>query len=1086
MNPDPQLQQPDKTQRLHVLEQLRVLDTQDEPAYDAIARLAASLIGCPIALVSLVDEHRVWFKARVGAKIHEVPSDAAFCVQALASDEVFVVLDASVDARFAAHPTVAGAPRLRFYAGAPISVAGCRIGTVSVMSPEVHGLSLRDREVLKDLASAASALLEARLRERRSRKEEETVRQAAAALAAQQARSHEVQVQLGAMLAAVPDLWFLMDHEGRYLQCSTPGHPMLPLPFEQMQGRLLQEVLPTPLASMIARAIATALQSGQVQRVEYERVTPDGVARHLEVRISPTQDGRTLHLVRDLTDLRMLERDVLVMQRVLEADASLPITVADATLPDQPLIYVNPAFERLSGYRREEVIGHNCRFLNAGYRDQPALDELRRALAAGQPCTVLLRNARKDGSAFINELHVAAIRDVAGRITHFIGVHNDVTERTRAAEKLRVSEELYRSVAGAISDGLLVLTQDHGVAAINPAGCRILGVRQDEVVGQLHAPPLQLLDEELAPVPPRAHPVWAVLSGGPPLLDRAFALRRPDGDLRWLSVSCQPLRLQPEDLPFSVVVTFRDITEQRRAEQALAASEERWKFALEGSGDGVWDYDEDSDAVFYSRRWQKMLGYAEHEIAPLLSEWHERVHADDKPRVLEEIRRYRAGEIPAYEIEYRLRHREGHDVWVLDRGKIVERRADGSPRRLVGTHRDVTRQKLTEEALRDKQAAELANRAKTEFLSRMSHEMRTPLNAVIGFAQLLKLQQSPAVGNRPSYADHILQAGQHLLALVNDVLDLQQVEEGRLSLNLAPVALTELAARCTELLAPTAQARGVNCINAVTETAARVWADKQRLRQVLLNVASNAIKYNRPGGQMRLSVEPAGDERLALLVEDNGYGMTDEQMSRLFQPFERLGRETSAIEGTGLGLIIARSLVQEMGGSLTVASRPGVGTRVRIELPAPPEGPRSEHGLFVSSMQGLLHDQERKEPDRMRMLYVEDNRINALLFEETLKLRSHIELRVAEDGDEAHAIASEWRPDVLVLDAHLPGLTGYEVLQQLRQLPGLAEVPAFMCSADAMPEDVQRALAAGFIGYWTKPIDVNQVMADLDVLQQHS
>lgn len=1078
----------DETQRLRVLEQLRVLDTQDEPAYDAIAKLAARFAGCPIALVSLVDKDRVWFKARVGAQVNEVPSDAAFCVQTIASDDVFVVLNANTDVRFSAHPTVAGPPHLRFYAGAPIHVAGCRIGTVCVMSPEVRGLQTSVLQALVDLAATASTLLEARLREQRARLQEEGVRKAAASLAAQQARSQEAQVQLGAMLAAMPDLWFLMDRDGRYLQCGTPGSQMLPMSFEQMQGRLLQDILPAHLASLINTAIAAALQSEQVQRIEYERVTPDGVARHLEVRISPMQDGRTLHLVRDLTDLRTLERDVLVMQRVLEADASLPITVADATLADQPLIYVNPAFERLSGYRREEVIGHNCRFLNAGYRDQPALDELRRALAEGRPCTVMLRNTRKNGSTFINELHVAPIRDVAGRITHFIGVHNDVTERTRAAEKLRVSEELYRSVASAISDGLLVVTQDHSIAAINPAGCRILGMRPDEVVGVAHRLPFPLLDENLAPLSQADHPVWPVLAGGAPLIDRAFALRRPDGELRWLSVSCQPLRLEPGELPFSVVVTFRDITEQHHAEQALAASEERWKFALEGSGDGVWDHNDDTQAVFYSRRWKEMLGYAEGEIGTSVQEWRQRVHPDDKLRVLEEIRRYRAGEIAIYEIEYRLRHREGHYVWVLDRGKVVERRPDGTPLRVVGTHRDVTRQKLAEQAMRDKQAAELANRAKTEFLSRMSHEMRTPLNAVIGFAQLLKLQASPNVTTRPSYADHILQAGQHLLALVNDVLDLQQVEEGRLSLTLAPVAIAEVATRCIELLTPMAQARNVTCINGISEAGAqlRVWADKQRLRQVLLNVASNAIKYNRPGGSMRMTVEAGDEERIALVVEDNGYGMTSDQMARLFQPFERLGRETSTIEGTGLGLIIARRLVQEMGGSLAVDSRPGAGTRVRIELPAPQDGRRSEHGMFVASVHGLPFDPEHKEADRMRMLYVEDNRINALLFEETLKMRSHIELRVAEDGKEAHAIASEWRPDVLVLDAHLPGLTGFEVLEQLRQLPGLAEVPAFMCSADAMPEDVQRALNAGFLGYWTKPIDINKVMADLDVLQRQS
>lgn len=1056
-------QQPtDEARRLGVLDELRILDTQDEPAFDAIARLAAQLTGCPIALLSLVAQDRLWFKARAGAQRHKVPSDATFCVQTIASDAVFVVRDASADARFAQHPAVAGEPGLRFYAGAPITVAGSRIGTVCVMALQARDLDAAAHDMLQDLAATTSALLEARLQEQRS-------------------RLREPQLQLSAMLAAVPDLWFLIDQEGRYQQCGTPHHPLLPLPFEQIRGRLLREVLPPHLVNLAVAAIAAAQRSSQIQRIEYERVMPDDVTRHLEVRISPMPDGRTLHLVRDLTDLRTLERDLLVMQRVLEADAALPITVADATLPDQPLIYVNPAFERLCGWRREEIVGSNCRFLNEGHRDQPGLDELRRALAEGRPCSVVLRNARKDGSVFINELHTAPIRDAAGRITHYIGVANDVTQRTRAAEKLRVSEELYRSVASAISDGLLVVTPNRSVAAINPAGCRILGVRQDDVVGRSDRLPFMLLDERFVELAEPHHPIWPVLAGGAAVVDRTLALCRPDGDLRWLSISCQPLRLAPGDAPFSVVVTFRDITEQRHAEQALAFSEERWKFALEGSGDGVWDYDEDTNTVFYSRRWKEMLGYADHEIGDSLKEWMQRVHPDDKTRVLEEVRRYRSGDIPAYQTEHRLQHRDGHYLWILDRGKIVERRADGSPRRVVGTHSDITRQKLADQALRDKQAAELANQAKTEFLSRMSHEMRTPLNAVIGFAQLLKLQQGETVGNRPSYADHILRGGEHLLALINDVLDLQQVEEGRLSLTIEAVRPDEVVARCIELLTPMAQARGVGFQN-LLQPGVRLHADEQRLRQVLLNIGSNAIKYNRPGGRVRWSVENAGGARAALIIEDTGYGMTTEQMSRLFQPFERLGRETSAIEGTGLGLIIARRLVEEMDGSLAVTSRPGTGTTVRIELPALLDARRSEHGELVSAVQPF--DNESKDPSRMRMLYVEDNRINAILFEETLKLRGHIDLRIAEDGSEAQQIAREWRPDVLVLDAHLPGLTGFEVLACLRELPGLADVPAFMCSADAMPEDVQRALDAGFVGYWTKPIDVSQLIADLDALQE--
>jgi CheY-like chemotaxis protein len=241
---------------------------------------------------------------------------------------------------------------------------------------------------------------------------------------------------------------------------------------------------------------------------------------------------------------------------------------------------------------------------------------------------------------------------------------------------------------------------------------------------------------------------------------------------------------------------------------------------------------------------------------------------------------------------------------------------------------------------------------------------------------------------------------------------------------------------------------------------------------VLLNVGSNAVKYNHPGGNVCWRLENVAGGRLTLCVEDNGAGMSAEQMSRLFQPFERLGRESSAIEGTGLGLIIARSLTQAIGGRLNVTSTAGRGTCVNIELQcteAPADAAPAPAVPPDAAASGL------------RMLYVEDNRINALLFEEAMRLHSsHIELRVAEDGGEALTMAQDWQPEVLVLDANLPGISGFEVLRQLRALPGLDNVPAYMCSADAMPDDVQRAYEAGFIGYWTKPINIGSVLADID------
>ncbi|WP_428423024.1 PAS domain S-box protein [Methylibium sp.] len=1300
-------------ERLRVLHELRLVDTEVDPAFAAIARLARQHTGWPIGAVSLVDAHRQWFAAAAGLDIRETPRDVAFCAHAILDAGALEVVDASSDERFANNPLVTDAPHARAYAAVPVRVDGQRIGTVCAIDRQPGRLDEAALAALHDLATLAGSLLQARLLEQRSRLQESRVRGASragsdwlwetdaqgvltwvsdsveahtgqpakadvglsaqvlnqprddehraswdACLAAQAGQQsfrnavadrnaahgtitismngdpvfdsagrfkgyrgaarniteelttrtqaqrtqdllrasiecvavgvmvsdaagrivlsnaawragihrflqelpsrwsdlvqallragaypdavgreaefaawrlglttaeglqHELrfgtqhvlvtdqlladgsvihlsiditprrraelelaeqQARLGAVLRSLPDLWFVIDADGRHVECSDEQHPGLLRPFAELRGKHFTEVVPEPLATQAMRAIGDALRSGDVQRIEYELSMPDGRVRHFEARISPMAGDRLLYLTRDLTELRGLERDVQLMQRALEAEAALPMVVADATQPDLPIIYANTAFERLSGLSRHQAIGRNCRFLQDGDRDQPGLATLRAALAAGRACTVTLRNRRADGEPFINELHVAPVRDSLGRVTHYVGVQHDVTERSRAARQLELSETLYRSVAASITDGLLVVGHDRRIVTANPSACALLGATASALTGQrLGRLGYRLLEEDGTLVGLDQHPVREVLRTGLSALDRVHRLRRPDGSERLLRLSVQPLRSDPDGSRVSCVVTFRDITAQRSAETALAQSEARWKFALEGAGDGIWDYDEDTQLVFYSPRWKAMLGHRDDEISTSTREWSRRIHPEDRPAVIDAIRRYRAGESGEYRTEHRLRHKDGHWIWVYERGKIVERRPDGSPRRIVGTHTDITRQKMADQALRDKRAAELASQAKSEFLSRMSHEMRTPLNAVIGFAQLLQKDSAGGTQRIAQFSGHILQAGEHLLALVNDVLDLQQVEEGRLSLRLEALALRAAVDNTLELVRPQAELRRITVLNRI-DPDVRVWADAQRLRQVLLNLLSNAIKYNRDGGELRCAVTVDGPQRCVLVIEDTGTGLAASDLARLFQPFERLGRETSSTEGTGLGLVISRRLAEEMNGSLSLSSRPGHGTQVHLALPLPPALDPGETGSMpVEAERPSAGD---ANAPALRMLYVEDNRINAILFEEAIKLRGGFELRIAEDGPEALTMANEWQPDVLVLDANLPSTTGYEVLAELRGRPAFALTPAFMCSADAMPRDMQRALDAGFTGYWTKPIDIDRVMSDLDALR---
>ncbi|MCW5664252.1 MAG: PAS domain S-box protein [Piscinibacter sp.] len=886
------------------------------------------------------------------------------------------------------------------------------------------------------------------------------------------------QARLEAVLRAVPDLWIVVDAEDRYLYCSDDAHPWLVAPFELLRGRPFGSTLEPCLAELNRAALRRARESGELQRVEYELDTMDGARRTFEARVVPMADGQLLFLTRDISEIRRLERDVELMKRAVEADAALPIVVADATRPDQPVVYVNPAFERMTGYPRDEVLGRNCRFLQGDEADQPGLQTLRAALRAGEACTVLLRNRRRDGTPFYNELHVAPIVD-GGRTVQYIGVLHDVSERVRAAERLRISEDLYRSVAATISDGLLVIGPNGTIIASNPSACEMLGVAAADLVGHgLRHHGFSLHHEDGEPITPSEHPVRQVLVNQRAVRDEPYLLRGRDGYERLMLVSVMALQVSTSGLPASCLVTFRDITDQRAAERALAAAEARWKFALDGAGDGVWDYDEDSRIAYFSPRWKEMLGYAENELGQSLNEWLDRIHPDDVDTVRQAIERYRAGSLAQYRTEHRLQHRDGRWVWVLDRGKIVERHADGRPRRVVGTHTDITLLKAAEQALLDKQAAELASRAKSEFLSRMSHEIRTPLNAVIGFSQLLRLQPDSPPGKVAEYADHVLRASEHLLALVNEVLDLQRVEDGRVPLNVEPIELAPLVQDTLELVRPIAQQRRV-ALDSRVSPGRWLAADAHALRQVLVNVISNAVKYNRPGGWVCVTLLESAPGRCVIGVEDTGVGLSNGQLARLFQPFERLGHETSGIEGTGLGLVIARGLTEQMGGSLTLSSVPEAGTLARIELPAaqPPERP-------VASLPPEPAPGPAVAARPLRLLYVEDNRINALLFEEAMRVLGGCELRVAEDGAEALALVRDWTPEVLVLDAHLPDMSGHEVLRRLRERAELAGVPAYMCSADAMPEDLARARQAGFDGYWTKPIELGVVNAELEALRR--
>ena len=372
-----------------------------------------------------------------------------------------------------------------------------------------------------------------------------------------------------------------------------------------------------------------------------------------------------------------------------------------------------------------------------------------------------------------------------------------------------------------------------------------------------------------------------------------------------------------------------------------------------------------------------------------------------------------------------------------------------------------------------------ANQAKSAFLSSMSHELRTPLNAILGFAQILASKDMPTTPEQKlEFSGHILKSGRHLLTLINEILDLAKVEAGAVSLSMEPVLLAEVLAECDGMIAPLAAARGVRVLFPEAPSV-RVQADRTRLKQVLLNLLSNAVKYNRDGGAIVVDCAQPAPQRLRVSVQDTGVGLTPEQVAALFQPFNRLGQEAGTQEGTGIGLVVTRRLVELMGGEIGVTSSPGVGSVFWIELAVAGEDGAPPAALPAARKAPVPADGTAPGAPHT-VLYIEDNPANLKLVQEIVRFRSDLRLVSAPDGHFGLSLARSQKPDIILMDLNLPGLSGFEVLAQLRREPETARIPAIAVSANAMRADIDRALAAGFAHYLTKPIDIGQFNEAID------
>ncbi len=537
--------------------------------------------------------------------------------------------------------------------------------------------------------------------------------------------------------------------------------------------------------------------------------------------------------------------------------------------------------------------------------------------------------------------------------------------------------------------------------------------------------------------------------------------------------------------------------EMRKKNLSLIESEERLSMAMEATNDGVWDWSVKDERIHYSSGWAKMLDYEPDEIAPVFESWHSRIHPADRGSVLEQLDDHLYGSSPAFKIEHRLKRKQGDWLWVLGRGRTIERNADGKPIRVVGTITDISTLKAAEyqlqhlnealeqrvaertaELLTAREEAERASQAKSGFLSRMSHELRTPMNAILGFAQLLEMQKTPSLSvEQKDFVEEILRAGEHLLELINEILDLSRVESGHIEINSEAVAIAPLMNECLTLLTPLAKQQDIE-LQASIDPNCIALADPLRLNQVMLNLLSNAINFNKHGGCVSVEARHHAHQTVRISVTDTGIGIPPEDLSHLFQPFERLEQTRDITEGTGIGLVLSKLLVEAMQGQVGVDSQPGKGSTFWIILPA------TNTATALTSNTETLLPADTLTTGRMQkcLLYIEDNPANLKLIHKLVDALPHLKMLEATTAEQGLQIAIDQQPDLIFLDISLPGMDGYEALQHLRKNPATRKIPVVAVSANAMSHNIEQGLTAGFVAYITKPFDLSLIR---QTLEQH-
>ncbi len=725
----------------------------------------------------------------------------------------------------------------------------------------------------------------------------------------------------------------------------------------------------------------------------------------------------------------------------------------------------NAGAQSIFGYTAAEMIGTSILRLvpPERYAEEDVIREQIRSGARVEPMETV--RVAKDGRHLDISVTVSPIKDSAGNVIGASKVARDITERKRSERARQIGEARNAAVVRSALDCIVMINQDSVVLEWNPASERTFGYTRAEALGrpmQELIVPRELREKHLADMK------RFMSTGETNVLNRRIEVPAMHADGHEMLVELAITAI-PVDGPPVFTAYLRDLTEQRRNERALEQSHALLRAVIEGTEDAVFAKDLEGRYQLINPAGARFLGASPAEVVG---------HRDEEFFSAENAASTVASDRAVIAAEESQTYEDSNEIdgevrtFLSTKGPY--RDGAGKVIGIVGISREITERKRYEEALTvAKNEAETANRAKSEFLSRMSHELRTPLNSILGFSQLLDRDDlSPTYRERVGY---IYRAGRHLLELIDEVLDISRIEAGHIELSLQPVRMKEALGEACGIMQPLADARHIRIVLPnETSCASSAMADRQRLKQVLLNLLGNAVKYNRDGGSVILNCEEKAGGRIRVSVTDSGSGIAPEKQSRLFQPFDRLGAEHTSVQGTGLGLALSKRLTEAMSGTIGFVSDTS-GSTFWIEIPLS-DMPRAE-GLGV--IETVLPRVTPVSYDRT-LLYIEDNLSNVTLIEHLLSDQPGTKLITTMQGLLGLELAARHRPDLILLDVHLPDIDGHEVLKRLKSGERTSDLPVVVLSADATRPQIDRLRAAGAADYLTKPIDVNRFFQVID------